>query len=346
MKKSFASRVKYLKLLPSMNELVRATGGQNFILIYDEKISSIANFAKWIKNFTHVHSVISGEELKNIDNFSQHVKQILPYFAGFSAQESVIVAVGGGTVGDFAGFLASVIKRGVVYVNIPSTWLAAVDSAHGGKTGLNVNELKNQVGTFYQASVVYCVKELLNTQSVENVRSAYGEVLKTALISGARLFSIVNKLKKLDAPNLWRILPQVVQAKYDVVKKDPREEKGVRQLLNFGHTVGHAFEMERLLPHGLAVQIGLEFATEWSHRRKILSTKEYKRLKTLLAKNQTLPIKPLQSSRFRLHLRQDKKAQAGDKMRFVFIRKPGQTLIQAVEIDEIVNAAGEMGWAT
>jgi 3-dehydroquinate synthase len=337
--------VKYRATLPTVAELTKASGGKNLILIYDERLASFAPFKNWVNGFAHVYAVRAGESLKRVEDFPIHVKKLLPFMSGFSPRENVIVAVGGGSVGDFAGFMASVLKRGVGYVHLPSTWLAAVDSAHGGKNGLNVEDLKNQVGTFYEAHAIFCVKELLNLQPPQNVRSAYGEVIKMALVSGAALFADLQKLKKLDTESLWKLLPKAVAAKNSVVKTDPKETLGIRQQLNLGHTLGHAFELERLLPHGLAVQIGLEFSTEWSFRRKILKSNDYEKLKLLYAKNKIEPTPPLEAGRLHLILKQDKKALSGNKIRFVFIQKPGRALVKEVLVEEIVRAACDLGWA-
>ncbi|MCB0351833.1 MAG: 3-dehydroquinate synthase [Bdellovibrionales bacterium] len=339
------SQVYYKKSLPSLRDIGRLTKGRNFILIFDERLLAFIEFKLWANQFHNKYPVAAGEGLKSIDAFSAHVKKILPMLSGFSPKENIIVSVGGGSVGDFAGFVASVLKRGVGYVHIPSTWLAAVDSAHGGKTALNVGDLKNQIGTFYSAQIIFCVQEILDQQSVENVRSGYGELIKIALIAGGSLYQQMIKMKVFDAKNLWRLLPKAVEAKHAVVKRDPLEITGVRHLLNLGHTLGHAIELEKGLPHGQAVQLGLEFATDWSYRRKILNQKDYDGMRTLYTKNKINHEILLQKSRLHLRLKQDKKALSGDRVRFAFLKKPGRVLIEPVLVDEVVAAACELGWA-
>ncbi len=343
--------VKFQKNFPTVKELARATKGRNFILVHDERLAHFAPFQKWSRQFAHKFSFCAGENLKKIEDFAQHLKLVMPALAGFSAQENVLVAVGGGSIGDFAGFLASVLKRGVGYVNIPSTWLAAVDSAHGGKNGLNVGALKNQVGTFYPAKAIYCAQEILATQPLENVQSAFGEVIKVSLLRKSGLYEKLNRLRVFDAASLWRLLPVAVKAKYQIVQRDPYESKGIRQLLNLGHTVGHVFELERKLAHGVAVQMGLQFALEWSLRRKIMSEKHGAEVRKLLAKNTVGAIspqnglQPISSERFQYLLKQDKKAVGGDRLRFIFVKAPGKAVIEEVELQELLKAAHEMGWA-
>jgi 3-dehydroquinate synthase len=335
--------VRFQKRLPAVKELQRLSGGKNFILLFDDKLTNHPAFKNWATQFDHRIALKAGESLKAVDGFANYVKNILPMMAGYSPKENVIISVGGGSVGDFSGFMASVLKRGVTYVHIPSTWLAAIDSAHGGKNGLNVGDIKNQVGTFYQASIVYCVKDLLANQPSENIKSGCGEVLKMGLLS-AELFSQIERIKNINADSLWRLLPKVVTAKLKIVAKDPYETKGIRHLLNLGHTVGHAIETESLMPHGVAVQKGLEFSAGWSLRRKILSQKEHDRLKKYFLKNEVAAFSPMSADRFHKRLQQDKKATSAEKVRFVFIKKPGQPFIEEVSIADIVRVAQEMGW--
>jgi 3-dehydroquinate synthase len=264
--------------------------------------------------------------------------------SGHSARESAIVVVGGGSVGDWAGFLASVLKRGIAFVNIPSTWLAAIDSAHGGKTALNVDAYKNQVGTFYPATAIYCVKEILDQQPQENVRSGYGEALKMAILAGGPLYKKFIGCKDFNSDFLWKVLPQLVMAKYQVVKRDPFEKLGIRQILNLGHTMGHAIELEQKLPHGLAVQLGLEFSLEWSFREGLIKARDYEVMKSLLVKNRVPPLARLSAERLRLCIQQDKKTHNGDEVGFVFIKSPGKPVYKNVKMDELIQVARDSGW--
>ena len=115
----------------------------------------------FLNSFSHVYFVDAGEPLKNIEHFSNHVKNILETWGSQISRDHRIISIGGGSVGDFSGFVASVLKRGVQLTHVPTTWLSAVDSAHGGKTALNVGGVKNQVGSFYPADTVFLVKEIL-----------------------------------------------------------------------------------------------------------------------------------------------------------------------------------------
>jgi 3-dehydroquinate synthase len=170
---------------------------KNCILIYD-KILTSKKLTTWIQTFPNKYGVHSGESLKETKNFHQHIQKILKLSVGISKQEITIVALGGGSIGDFSGFVASVLKRGVRLVHVPSTWLSAIDSAHGGKTALNAGGIKNQIGTFYPAQKTYISKKILFTQPEIRLQDAWGEALKTALLSGPGLYKKLLKKPKIN----------------------------------------------------------------------------------------------------------------------------------------------------
>lgn len=178
-------------------------------------------------------------------------------------RHSLMLNLGGGMVTDLGGFAASTFKRGITYVNIPTTLLAMVDAAVGGKTGINFNGLKNEVGVFSPARFVLLDTEFLKSLDAENLRSGYAEMLKHGLISTeAHWAELLNfDLEEIDYTALQRLVAQSVSIKEDIVRQDPYE-KGIRKALNFGHTVGHAFEslaLEQGNPrlHGYAVAWGM-----------------------------------------------------------------------------------------
>ncbi|MDB2426206.1 hypothetical protein N9W41_01540, partial [bacterium] len=238
-------------------------------------MSGQKEMASWLKSFNSVYKVTGGENLKNFSHLESHLNKILK-IKDFQ-KETAIIAVGGGSVGDFAGFVASVLRRGVGLVHIPTTWLAAIDSSHGGKTALNFKTHKNQIGSFYQAHHVFlCKSVLLNITNKELLFCALGELFKMALLEGGVFYRDLvkvdftkyspEKMSKL----MLKYLKPAVEAKYKVVKKDPRD-KYQRHILNLGHTIGHVIELNKKVNHGVAVAKGTRFATEWSARKKLLS---------------------------------------------------------------------------
>ncbi len=137
---------------------------KNNLLIYDRKLDIIPAFKKWRRQYSLVYPVSAGEQLKALEKFPQHIQKILKLTQDIPSRELSIVAAGGGSVLDFAGFVASTLKRGVKFISVPTTWLAAIDASHGGKTALNVGGTKNQIGTFYPAEQILLKKEFLFAQ--------------------------------------------------------------------------------------------------------------------------------------------------------------------------------------
>lgn len=311
------------------------------LLIYDRYLLKTPGFKKWSSRFPHQYAVQSGEGLKQIQNFPNHAEQILRKAALIEKRPLRVIAVGGGSVGDFAGFVASILHRGVELIQIPSTWLAAIDSAHGGKTALNVSGFKNQLGSFHQASTIYLVEPLLKSQPEQRVQEALGEALKISLLAGGKLWSQFAQIKKWDHRSCWSLLPAMIAAKYQIVRKDPLEKKGLRHILNLGHTMGHVFESELSLPHGKAVLDGLDFAIHWSLQRRILKVPALQKMlrskvfqTVLLSDSVFRNLRKI--SRPEKALKLDKKRAKSGRIRFIFIAGPGQPKIQEVSIPEIL----------
>ena len=215
-------------------------------------------------------TVEQGDENKNIDSLARIWKALGDNGA---TRSSVIVNVGGGVVTDIGGFAAATFKRGVRFINVPTTLLGAVDAAVGGKTGINFNGLKNEVGCFSEADTVIISTIFFNTLPQQQLLSGYAEMLKHGLLENrdafARLlaYSVVSPV--FDSERLFGLLRDNVAIKKDIVDNDPTEH-GLRRALNLGHTAGHAFEslaIERRspIPHGYAVAFGMVVALVLSH---------------------------------------------------------------------------------
>ena len=181
---------------------------------------------------------------------------------GGATRHSLLINIGGGMVTDLGGFAASTFKRGINYINIPTTLLAMVDASLGGKTGINFRGLKNEIGVFNNASTVILDTQFLKTLDAENICSGYAEMLKHGLISDEKMWAeLMNfELEQPDLKQLSRMVADSVAVKERIVTEDPTE-KGIRKALNLGHTVGHAFESFALkrqpVLHGYAVAWGL-----------------------------------------------------------------------------------------
>ena len=196
---------------------------------------------------------------KTLESLS-HVWEVLG--EGGATRHSLLINIGGGMVTDLGGFAASTFKRGINYINIPTTLLSMVDASVGGKTGINFRGLKNEIGVFSNASTVILDTTFLKTLDAENICSGYAEMLKHGLISNEKMWAeLINfDLARPDLQQLQTMVADSVTVKQRIVTEDPLEQ-GIRKALNLGHTVGHAFESFALkhspILHGYAVAYGL-----------------------------------------------------------------------------------------
>ena len=322
--------------------------GDQAILLCDAVLArKVPGFSSWSKRFPLTLELKAGEKLKSLAEYERILKTIYRSKlgrAGLKRSQLTIVACGGGSVGDFAGFLASTLLRGVRLVHIPSTWLAAIDSSHGGKTALNFSGFKNQIGTFYPAQQIYLVRSLLESQGQERAAEARGEAVKTAILGGPVLMRKVQKLAA-HSESLWPILGDLIQIKRAIVSEDLDETRGVRTMLNLGHTTGHVFESALGLPHGLAVGEGVKFALRWSYYRKLLSDSGFETLMDFA--EESLPdieTTKIPSARWKSLLSADKKLGPASEISFVLVKGPGKVQIERVSLDEVVREAKRQGY--
>ena len=233
----------------------------------------IKNF-KALKNSTPI-IIKATDTHKNLDTLSQ-VWQALSN--GGATRHSLMINLGGGMVTDLGGFAASTFKRGIDFINIPTTLLAMVDASVGGKTGINFGGLKNEIGVFSDSRFVIINTQFLDTLDHDNICSGYAEMLKHGLISDERTWAelVTFDLGNLDLSQLQRMVAESIKVKERIVEADPHEH-GIRKALNLGHTMGHAFEsfaMRRGTPilHGYAVAYGLISELYMSARKTAFPT--------------------------------------------------------------------------
>lgn len=233
----------------------------------------IKNF-KALKNSTPI-IIKATDTHKNLDTLSQ-VWQALSN--GGATRHSLMINLGGGMVTDLGGFAASTFKRGIDFINIPTTLLAMVDASVGGKTGINFGGLKNEIGVFSDSRFVIISTQFLDTLDHDNICSGYAEMLKHGLISDERTWAelVTFDLDKPDLSQLQRMVAESIKVKERIVEADPHEH-GIRKALNLGHTMGHAFEsfaMRRGTPilHGYAVAYGLISELYMSARKTAFPT--------------------------------------------------------------------------
>jgi len=285
-----------------------------------------------------------GEEHKNLAWFGflhDHMLQ-----AGLD-RESPVIALGGGVVGDLAGFSAATLLRGVPFVQVPTTLLAQVDSSVGGKTGVNHANGKNLIGTFYQPHLVWIDVHTLRSLPERQVRAGMAEVIKYAVILSPGLFERLEEgiecVMRLDDDVLVDVVRLCCELKAKVVSEDEREA-GLRSILNFGHTVGHAVEVltdYREYLHGEAIAIGMVFASRLSAAKGHCAGKTAARI-TALIRRAGLPTEipdGLDGEVLAAAIKADKKVSSG-KIKFVAVAEIGRTRFDHLTCEEIVADAG------
>ncbi len=272
-------------------------------------------------------SVPPGEEHKSLQTAEWLYTRLLE--AG-SDRHTTIIALGGGVIGDVAGFVASTFLRGIPYVQIPTTLLAQVDSSVGGKTGVNHPLGKNLIGTFYQPRFVLIDPLLLQTLPERERWSGLAEVLKYGLIRDPALFQRLEAdLENLakSPEKLVEIIARCCTIKAEIVSADEREAS-LRKFLNFGHTVGHALEAASgyQLRHGEAIAWGMLIAARLSHEKSGLSTSELERIESLLARFPKPSLAQIDLAKVQELIRRDKKVRDG-RVQFVLLRTIGEPVL-------------------
>ena len=206
---------------------------------------------------TVTHVIANGEQSKTLDNVTAFIDSMVKAQV---TRTDMVLALGGGVVGDMAGFAAAIYLRGIPYIQVPTTLLAAVDSSVGGKTAVDISAGKNLVGAFHQPALVFLDTETLNTLDPSVMRDGFAEVIKYGIILDSKLFQAVAKPGSFD---IKEVIARCIEIKRDVVEQD-EFDKGMRGLLNFGHTFGHAIEKLSgfSITHGSAVARGMIIAAK------------------------------------------------------------------------------------
>lgn len=285
-------------------------------------------------------SIPPGESFKHIDTCNRIWQQMLDAGAD---RRSLVINLGGGVIGDMGGFCAATFKRGVDFVQVPTTLLSQVDASIGGKLGVDFGALKNGIGLFCDPAGVYIEPAFLQSLPPRELRSGFAEVIKHSLIADAGQWSKLSNIKKLDDVDWNGLLEPSLRIKQQIVAADPHE-RGIRKSLNFGHTIGHAVEglglqsLEPLL-HGEAVAIGMICETWLSHRLLGLSGEQLRDITDFIVR--IFKPKPLDKRHFADYLEligQDKKNE-GDNWLFSLINPLGHAAInQAVPAELIAES--------
>ncbi len=308
------------------------------LLIIDSKIPKFLT-KKIIKSLPKkkliIHTFKSSELNKNQKNVNKIVEVLLK---NNFHRNDCLISVGGGIVGDVSGFASSIFKRGIKFVNIPTTLLSQVDSSIGGKTGINTSKGKNLIGSFYQPSIVISDINFLKTLPKREIVCGYGEILKHSIISNKKFFLYLNKnaskILNLKSPFIERSIYQSCLIKKKIVEKDEKE-KNLRKILNFGHTFAHAYEASlkysQKLNHGEAVLMGINSASKFSLQNKLLSENEYKLINNHLTKFKLItPLKKyfsLKNLKVIISFMNKDKKNTNSKINLILLKKIGSPIL-------------------
>ncbi|MDC1053692.1 3-dehydroquinate synthase [Alphaproteobacteria bacterium] len=316
----------------NLNKII--TTNNKVVFLIDRKVFYIFKKLKNYKNQKYL-VINCSEKLKSFNNYEKISEKILNFNIDRSTK---VVAIGGGTLGDLSGFIASTILRGIDLILFPTTLLSQVDSSIGGKNGINTNSGKNLVGTFYQPKHVYIDPKILKTLSKREILSGYAEIIKHAIINDIKFFNWLHKNSKkiltLDNKILSEAIYKSVIIKRKYVLKDEKENlknNNSRAILNFGHTFGHALETyykyNKKLTHGEAISIGMIIAAILSYKLGYLPLKHLNNIKHHFASN-NLPLsddKMFKEKIFKI-IEKDKKND-NKKINFVLLKKIGSAFL-------------------
>jgi|TARA_Y100000991_G_scaffold153117_1_gene116275 3-dehydroquinate synthase len=272
---------------------------KNVIVIYDSffsvKTSPNNEFEEFVQSINKLTTTLNfidipgGDQTKNINQLNEIIEKVLTY--GIDRQ-NVIIAFGGGVIGDIAGFAASILLRGINYIQVPTTLLSQVDSSVGGKTGINSKIGKNLIGSFHQPQAVLADINILKTLPNREFRAGFAEVVKYGLIKDLEFFNWLNQeydsIFIYDKIKLQKMITKSCEIKAKIIKNDEKEG-GKRALLNLGHTFAHAIEsfgnFDGRIIHGEAVSIGICLAFKLSNKLCFCSTDDTKKVINLFQKS-------------------------------------------------------------
>lgn len=311
----------FQKLLPT----------KRIIVISDKQVSSI--YSSHFKNFESL-IIGRGEAIKTFDTVQFLVSELVRLRVD---RDCFILGIGGGIVCDITGFVASIFMRGLPFAFVPTTLLAQVDAAIGGKNGVNFDAYKNMAGVFAQPEFTFVCPAYLSSLNAEEYRNGLAETLKHALISDSELFKFMEKQHKkilsLNPEILEILLSKSIEIKAGIVAQDEREG-GIRRILNFGHTFGHAIEKESGISHGKAVSLGMLIAAKLSVSKGFLQEIDFQKTTNILELF-GLPVSFSINSKNLLKWIEGDKKKAGTAIRFIFLKEIGKAEAIPVTLNEL-----------
>ena len=311
--------------------------GKRALIVTDDIVDKF--YTETVKKSLEKENIITSVCVLENGETNKNIESIYNIYSALAKNElsrkDIIIALGGGVIGDMAGYAAATWMRGIDFVQIPTTLLACVDSSVGGKTGINIKEGKNLVGAFHSPRLVIMDSDVLNTLPKREFNAGMAEVIKHAFLFDKKLLEYLENNNSFD---MDFILKRNCELKGHIVEIDYKEKKE-RMFLNFGHTIGHSVENAAgygVLLHGEAVAIGVIFAIEYGIKKNITKDKSLlDRAKNIFAKF-SLPTEIPSNINLKDAIKLDKK-RSNDEINFVFLEDIEKPLINKVSIDDIVN---------
>ncbi|MCL1849885.1 MAG: 3-dehydroquinate synthase [Bacteroidetes bacterium] len=314
----------------NLSDYISANQIQKIAILCDEKVWQLyPDYFQFLEEVAEVHyiSIEAKEQNKDIDSVVFGWNFLLEQKFD---RNSLLISWGGGIICDIGGMIAATFKRGIRLVNVPTTLLAMIDAAHGGKNGINLKHQKNVIGTFYLPEKVIVDTDFLKTLPRKELLNGFAELIKYALIGNKALWEELKLLTKINykiIKNEW--IEEAIRFKETLVTED-LHDKGVRQILNFGHTVGHAIERlyaekKRTISHGYAVAMGICYEAYLSHKQGALTWSEYEEiLQFILRFYKPLHFTESDMTALTNYCFDDKKNK-NEKLRFIFLEQIGKT---------------------
>lgn len=325
----------------ALNKFLTKTNYNKYIIVCDENTSenclSKLLFECNALTTAEIIELESGEQNKTIETCVQVWGALTDIGAD---KKSLIVNLGGGVISDLCGFVASTFKRGIDFINIPTTLLAMVDASVGGKTGIDFEGIKNHIGTIYKPKAVFINPFFLKTLSERHLKNGYAEIIKIALIVDQTFWKTLKKLNSTKQFSSEKIIKHAVELKNNIVKKD-LNERNLRKSLNFGHTIGHALESALIkqnkdVLHGEAIVFGMIIESELALNLKQITKQEFTEINTYLnSLFKSITITPKTKKLLLQFILHDKKNK-GDKLYFSLPKKIGQfELCDHIKIEDV-----------
>ncbi len=321
------TRIDFHKTFVNFHEI---TDGQDFIIISDKNIHK--HYKEQLLNCKTI-LIETGERYKSQDTISFIISELIKYNAN---KNTILIGFGGGVVTDITGYVANIFKRGIKLKLVPTSLIAQIDASIGGKNGINHGNIKNAIGSFYNPESIHICTQYLKTLNNKDFISGFGEIIKYALIANNGLMNLMDKVcfDKCDFSILEECIYKCIETKISIIEKDPFD-KGIRRILNFGHTFGHCFELINNIKHGTAIAMGILIAIDISEKKSHISSEIASYIRNIIKKQGFSNNYVLTEEHLNL-LVHDKKVKSSN-INFVFIQDVGAPVVEEISIDELTR---------